>query len=137
MFCVGRPSVLLLADSMRAHMPTNSGDARLVPPTCWLAWPLITISAPEPEAASNATSGTWRLVTDEPSAEVCHAGAFSNRLTPPPVAHRRSSRVLSLLMWARPSFHTVSPVHVVVPLVLSVVPPTATTFGEVAGSLTP
>src|SRR5215469_6690264 len=135
MFCVGRPSELLFADWMRAQMPTKIGEARLVPPYCWPDWPLATMIAPVDDAASNARSGNSRLVTDEPSAEVCHAGAASNKLTPPPVAHKRS--LVPPETVARPSFHTVSPAHTVVPLVLNVVPPTATTFGEVAGSLTP
>src|ERR1700754_4349190 len=112
---------LFAADSMRANAPTNNGDARLVPPTCSVE-PFTMIRAPDEDAASNDRSGPTRLV--ELDTDDCHDGAVSNRLVPPPVAHRRW--LLSPWLGAmaeRPSFHTVSPVHVV-PLVDSVVPPT-------------
>src|SRR6187402_2428161 len=124
---------LLAADSMRAKAPTNNGEARLVPPTCSVC-PSMMIKAPVDDAASNARSGPTRLVELETAD--CQEGAVSYRLVPPPVAHRRW--LLSPWLGAmaeRPSFHTVSPDHVV-PLVESVVPPTWMTYGELAGSLT-
>src|ERR1700754_1047740 len=114
--------VLFAADSIRAHTPTKIGEARLVPPTCSVD-PSTMINAPDDDAASKDTSGPTRWVVPEPSAVTCQDGADSNALVPPPVAHRRSLVYVGGPIWARPSFHTVSPVHVV-PVVESVVPPT-------------
>src|SRR6185312_12680736 len=102
---------------MRAQKPTNSGDDRLVPPYC-AGLPLTTMMAPLLGSASKAMSGTPRywLPAFWPT-PTCQLGIGSKVLGLPPVPD-----------------HTVSPCQVVV-VALSVVPPTATTYGELAGQL--
>src|SRR5580698_4324527 len=109
---------------MRAQVPTNSGEARLVPPTCSEA-PSTVISAPEFGSASKATSGTPRVVWPAfwPMPD-CHVGMGSKVLGLPPVAPLFCARL----------FHTTSLVQVVVEA-FSEVPPTATTYWELAGQL--
>src|SRR5690242_13318361 len=97
----------------RAHRPEKIGAARLVPPIC--CEPPLTITfAPEFGSASNATSATPRCVPDH---SVCQLGFGSIVLSLPPEP-----------------LHTVSLLHAVVDA-LSVVPATATTYGEFAGLL--
>src|ERR1700743_2245047 len=98
---------------MGAHVPTNSGEDKLVPPTC-VEEPLTMIFAPEFGSPSKATSATPRCV---PVHNVCQLGFGSNVLLLPPE-----------------STHTVSLDHVVVDA-LSVVPATAITYCEAAGQL--
>src|SRR5690348_9881228 len=102
---------------MRAQKPTNSGEDRLVPPHC-CRLPLTTMMAPLLGSASNAMSGTPRywLPAFWPT-PTCQLGIGSKVLGLPPVPD-----------------HTVSPCQVVV-VAFSVVPPTATTYGELAGQL--
>src|SRR6202042_1952286 len=98
---------------MRAHVPTNSGDDRLVPPTC-VDEPFTMILAPLFGSPSNATSATPRCV---PVQSVCQLGFGSNVLWLPPE-----------------STHTVSLDHVVV-VAFNVVPATAMTYCDAAGQL--
>jgi len=75
MLDAGKPSPLSRADCSRAQNPTNSGDERLVPPTCMTS-PPTRINAPVLCAASNAMSGTARFVGRGLTAsERCHDGA--------------------------------------------------------------
>src|SRR5471032_1875227 len=81
----GNTSLFACADCILAQNPAKMGAARLVPPYC-ASLPLTMGCAPLLGSATKAMSGTPRLV-DVPStlAEICHAGAASVRLTPPPV----------------------------------------------------
>ena len=80
-------------------------------------------------SASKPTSGSARLV-DPVRLDDCHDGAASYLLYPPPVDHTVPGCQLG-------SFQTISLLYALVDvLVNSVVPPTAITYGDVAGSLT-
>src|SRR6185312_5322032 len=87
--------------------------------------PLTTMSAPEFASASKAISATPRVLPDTRAS--CQLGFGSNVLGLPPVAQK-----LPPLQ----TFQTTSELHVVVEAV-SVVPATATTYGEEAGQLAP
>src|SRR5690625_169858 len=101
----------------RAHKPENSGAARLVPPICCCRPSTMTI-APVLGSASNAISATPRVVCPAFSPTPCRQLGISSKLLGlPPV-----------------SLQTVSPDQLE-PDVLSVVPPTATTYCEAAGQL--
>src|SRR5690348_5342825 len=97
---------------MRAQVAANSGAARLVPPYCALL-PLTMMMAPEFGSASNATSATSRVV---PPPWVCQLGFGSTVLGLPPAP-----------------LHRVSLTQLLEVPVVTEVPLTATTYGELAG----
>src|SRR3954449_1536484 len=104
---------------MRVHMPTQSGDERLVPAPCWSAPLESVIAIPFPVATSPeiaATSGVPRNCVGATPA--WYGGAGICVLFPPPVnSHAVSDRRFGGLP----------------PSLFKTVPPTATAYGLADG----
>src|SRR5271166_3892566 len=98
---------------MRAQKAAQVGALQLVPPICCVS-PWKMMNAPVSGAATSETSGTSRSVPVGTPVPVCHGGREKKMLFPPPLP-------------IQPISSATAPARLSVKLV----PPTATTYGEV------